>query len=111
MKTNPIYHERRVMVLRWIEAHPEHWNQEAWHCGTSHCYAGVAEMMRLNLDPREHCPSGDPAVTHSLCSREKTMDWLGFAPGNWCDEERFDWLTRSANTLSDIRERIEFLSM
>jgi hypothetical protein len=32
-------------VLDHIEAHPETWDQATWHCGTSHCFAGWAQIM------------------------------------------------------------------
>ena len=32
-------------VLDHIKAHPETWNQEKWHCGTAHCFAGHAQIM------------------------------------------------------------------
>jgi hypothetical protein len=32
-------------VLDQIEAHPETWNQSFWHCGTTHCFAGWAQIL------------------------------------------------------------------
>ena len=32
-------------TLDTIKANPEHWNQYHWHCGTSHCFAGFAELI------------------------------------------------------------------
>ncbi|MGL5937068.1 MAG: hypothetical protein ACRCZI_15765 [Cetobacterium sp.] len=32
-------------VLAQIEAHPETWNQKMWHCGTTHCFAGWAQVL------------------------------------------------------------------
>lgn len=31
-------------IVAYIKANPEHWNQGSWHCGTSHCVAGFAEL-------------------------------------------------------------------
>lgn len=31
-------------IVAHIKANPEHWQQSAWHCGTSHCVAGFAEL-------------------------------------------------------------------
>jgi len=35
-------------VLNHIKAHPETWKQSKWHCGTSHCFAGHAQIMAGN---------------------------------------------------------------
>lgn len=34
-------------VLSAIKANPENWYQRQWHCGTSHCFAGFAEILDL----------------------------------------------------------------
>lgn len=36
-------------TLDAIKANPQHWNQQFWHCGTSHCFAGFAELLANNL--------------------------------------------------------------
>lgn len=35
---------RLMAVLRKIHNNPCHWEQTSWHCGTSHCFAGIAEL-------------------------------------------------------------------
>ena len=40
-----------TQTMEWIKNNPEHWDQSRWHCGTSHCFAGVAEMLAQNIDP------------------------------------------------------------
>jgi hypothetical protein len=32
-------------VLDKIQADPSCWNQSSWHCGTSHCFAGHAQIL------------------------------------------------------------------
>ena len=32
-------------VLDQITAHPETWDQTDWHCGTTHCFAGWAQLL------------------------------------------------------------------
>jgi hypothetical protein len=32
-------------VLEVIENNPETWDQSSWHCGTSHCFAGHAQIL------------------------------------------------------------------
>lgn len=31
-------------IVDYIEKHPEHWDQSTWHCDTSHCVAGFAQI-------------------------------------------------------------------
>lgn len=37
--------EHYQQVLDQITAHPETWNQSLWHCGTTHCFAGWAQLL------------------------------------------------------------------
>lgn len=37
-------------IIRIIEGNPDHWNQNYWHCGTSHCFAGFAQCKARGLD-------------------------------------------------------------
>ena len=46
-------------AMDWILANPQHWDQSAWHCGTSHCFAGVVQMLHHQQNPAEEF-SGDP---------------------------------------------------
>jgi hypothetical protein len=32
-------------IVRFIEQHPEHWDQGHWHCKTTHCVAGFCDMI------------------------------------------------------------------
>lgn len=36
-------------TLDTIKANPQHWKQDTWHCGTSHCFAGFAELIGNNI--------------------------------------------------------------
>jgi hypothetical protein len=38
-------------VMDFIEQNPQHHNQEQWHCGSSHCYAGFVEVFANAADP------------------------------------------------------------
>jgi hypothetical protein len=40
-------------TMTWINTNPSHHNQSSWHCGTSHCFFGVAEMLGTKLSPFE----------------------------------------------------------
>jgi hypothetical protein len=37
--------ENLKRVIAHIEAHPETWRQDSGHCGTTHCFAGHAQIM------------------------------------------------------------------
>jgi hypothetical protein len=84
-------------TLAAIEANPGHWDQSTWHCGTSHCFAGFAEMLRLGLSPTEECPlmpqlpPGDE-LGILVCFKD-TRDWLGLTKEQW------DQITFCGNTL------------
>ena len=32
-------------VLDQIEQHPDTWDQSQWHCGSTHCFAGWAQLL------------------------------------------------------------------
>lgn len=34
-------------VLNYIKEHPSEWDQNVWHCGTSHCMAGHLQVQEL----------------------------------------------------------------
>ena len=37
--------ERLAKVMNQILENPETWDQTKWHCGSSHCFAGWAQVM------------------------------------------------------------------
>ncbi len=37
--------ENIKLVLDKIETNPECWDQKSWHCGTSHCFGGWAQIL------------------------------------------------------------------
>lgn len=37
-------------TLDHIKAHPKHWDQSVWHCGTTHCFAGLVELFTTGED-------------------------------------------------------------
>ena len=43
-------------TLELIKANPDHWDQEYWHCKTSHCFAGFVDLQlrKLPLDTDEN---------------------------------------------------------
>ena len=88
-----------------IEAHPEHWNQEHWHCGTTHCFAGWVHI--LDLQDRRKLESGrfDFAATnrqmstfHGECSSRVAVEQLGL------NKHQAHWLFKCARTIEDFTE-------
>jgi hypothetical protein len=82
-------------TLAAIEANPDHWVQGAWHCGTSHCFAGFAQCLRRGVDPlTTNCDSWrDPS--------NKTRQWLGLTARQWEDIINYD------NTLDELRDYVK----
>jgi len=70
-------------VLDTIKAHPETWNQAKWHCGTTHCFAGHAQILA------GHEPDVGTVIYDA-------MKFLGISS---IDE---GWLFYSYRTLSDF---------
>lgn len=94
-----------LRTLEAVEANPQHWDQWYWHCGSSHCFMGFAEQLRLNRTAGDGCEDADVDVARScpnqtarrLLSRSDTRDWLGISNHRW------DELCSSENTLDDLR--------
>ena len=42
--------EKFNQVFDHIKAHPETWSQDDWHCGTTHCFAGHAQIMSRGFE-------------------------------------------------------------
>jgi hypothetical protein len=90
-------------TLEAVEQNPQHWDQRSWHCGTSHCFGGFAEMIRLERGVSEECVDAQimwcPLVKggRHLISWEATRAWLGLNTDDWAR------ITRVDNTLRDLR--------
>ena len=37
--------ENCKLVLQKIKENPDQWDQGSWHCGSSHCFAGWAQIL------------------------------------------------------------------
>jgi hypothetical protein len=44
-KRSNMNRENFQKVLDQIQSHPETWKQSSWHCGTTHCFAGWAQIL------------------------------------------------------------------
>ena len=79
--------ERLQRVLTYIEEHPDQWNQAHWHCGSSHCFCGTAQILA------GHAP-GSGRIFDQVCK------WLGLS------DSEFDVLAATGNTLEDLRRHV-----
>lgn len=68
---NSFNYEQQIMnkknlarVMNQIIEHPETWDQSNWHCGTSHCFAGWAQVMS-GKNPSD------------LSASDDAREWLG----------------------------------
>ena len=64
--------EHYQQVLDQITAHPETWDQTQWHCGTTHCFAGWAQLL-----------SGHPAKDATVRRHARMYLDLSFEEANW----------------------------
>lgn len=89
---------RYNQVLATIEANPQHWNQQFWHCNSSHCFAGFTELEFLKLQPR-HTICDVLAARGETAARtwQVAIDYLELT------EEQADWLFTAYRTLDDFR--------
>ena len=69
--------ENFKLVLDHIEAFPESWCQDEWHCGTAHCFAGHAQILSGKL-PDSGTVRADAMAFLEIDAEE--AQWLFF---NW----------------------------
>jgi hypothetical protein len=80
--------------LEDIKAHPEHWDQSTWACGTSYCLAGFCQLRRDNKSPGDLVSSG----ARPKFSAEYPRGWGSDA-----------WIFDGENTIEQIEEEIKRL--
>lgn len=118
--------ERLKAVLAAIEANPQHWDQEQWHCGTSHCFAGFAQLLARDL-PFDRQPlicnhGGDDGTELGIISdsglflntaRDAEV-WLGMKFHYWDDNmdchNDSEELFHPENTLADLRRIVSAIA-
>jgi len=79
--------ENLKAVIDHIKAHPETWDQQTYHCGSTHCLAGHAQIM-----------SGMPE--NNNCAHRDAREWLGLS------DDEADRLFNGNNTIPDLEEFI-----
>jgi hypothetical protein len=78
-------------IIAKITANPECWNQESWHCGTSHCYGGHAQIMSGN-------PANDTTVRRDA---RIALDLSG---------PEADYAFAGSRTLEELKELPEWIN-
>ena len=79
-------------TLDYIKAHPKHWDQSVWHCGTTHCFGGFVELFTTGKEANAW------ELTWSVAKEA-----LGIA------EVEAAMLFDSVNTLADLEEIIRVI--
>jgi len=79
------------MAIARIEANPKSWDQSAWHCDTSHCYAGHIDLILCELNAFELPPWAD-----NLNYNVRAV--LGLDKDSWLS------ITATYNTLQEIKD-------
>lgn len=85
-------------VIDWIEANPERWCQTSLHYGTTHCFAGVAQIL-----------SGKKASV--IYTTEDACAFLGLPLVDTWDGNDAGYLFAPWRTLPELKERIRLLAM
>lgn len=102
--------ERLDLVMRTIEANPQHWQQCNWHCGTSHCFAGFAQCFAYDI-PWAYEVTLDDSRTAMVIGKERhnvSRDaalWLGIQDQAVTDsylEEYWDDDFEQPDTFSEL---------
>jgi hypothetical protein len=78
-----IYINRLKQTLNDIKKNLDHWDQESWHCGTTHCFAGFADA-RLRA---KGFISFEDALDGWMCTGELsdkiTANYFGLSRNGW----------------------------
>jgi hypothetical protein len=84
---------RLKRVMKTIKENPKHWNQNDWHCGTSHCFAGFAVLDKYKQSPK--CSAKTINSITTVHTEDEAIDYLKldtndaiflFSPGNTLEE-------------------------
>lgn len=79
------------IVLDQITNHPEGWTQTHWHCGTTHCFMGWAELFMNDISKIDYYGSPNVVNTESVC------EWLGI------NMYQYNYLSHPFRSLKDFR--------
>lgn len=101
--TNQINWTLFERTLAAIKANPEHWDQGDWHCGTSHCFAGFAQVLSLQ-------DAGDLPTELDDCDEESVYEASGCAMNTLdiakellsVSEDQSDWLFSQNRSIEEF---------
>jgi len=85
------------LVLDKIEANPSCWNQEDWYCGSSHCFAGLAQIELTGAE-NENTVRRDARIFFGFTKHEtdyyfsgtRTLGELKTALEDWYDRDGYN---------------------
>jgi len=99
-------------TLDAIKANPEHWQQRYWHCETSHCFAGFAELLSLGLplDSDEGNLLNNPSTYNDKDGHWNTRINAVKALGLDGDYYDTDLLFSAHNSLEDLEKMVAYLA-
>jgi hypothetical protein len=112
LTTMPINKDLLRKTLETIKQNPEHWDQQFWHCDTSHCFAGFTHLISLGLDvTKSHFNDQiDWQDFHGACysiNGVVTVDYAKEALGLYYEDAQR--LFNCLNNLSDLERIVEEL--
>lgn len=88
------------LTLDTTKANPQHWDQGNWHCSTTHCFAGIAELLdkqqSLNTYIDEYDIDGCDVAEYAMKALGLTI-------------YQADSLFSPVNTLEDLEHRVNML--
>jgi len=100
-------------TLETIKANPEHWNQKNWHCGSSHCFAGFAELLSFGLPINSEVDTlKEDKRLYEPVNRRVGFNW--FTKGNATEalgltEEDATLLFAGGNLLEELESMVKHL--
>jgi len=114
--------ERLRRTINRIKDNPQHWDQRFWHCKTSHCFAGFAQLEARGLaldfvDPLTHkCAESGDWYTLFLIDENGLQSgtastWIDAARWFGLTEEEEDRLFVSSNTLKELEDIVNELCL
>jgi hypothetical protein len=98
--------ELLIETLETIKANPQHWNQENWHCGTTHCFAGFCELIVKGESlKKEYLSFPEDVSIYNFWenTREFSRKQLNLS------EYDSDILFRPSNSLEDLERLVNYL--
>lgn len=94
---------RKVMAA--IRANPKRWDQSRWHCGTTHCFAGWAQILagkvRLRKDGAVY--KADIEACQFPIPHQDAEKWLGIT---WEQGHALFFFANSLNQLQIVVDAI-----